>query len=100
MRDGLSSLFTEGEIDGACAGLHLSLRLPWPLERVTQLRQRCLLAGVRFDTLQEIENGSEMPWRQNNQDAVMFFGFGGLQVQQLRKVLNVLEQEMQALLPH
>ncbi|MDL4619273.1 PLP-dependent aminotransferase family protein [Citrobacter amalonaticus] len=99
LRDGLSSLFTEGEIDGACAGLHLSLRLPWSQDRVTQLRQRCLLAGVRFDTLQEIENGSETPWRKNNQDGVMFFGFGGLQVQQLRKVLSVLEQEMRALLP-
>ncbi|MDA8498239.1 MocR-like pyridoxine biosynthesis transcription factor PdxR [Citrobacter sp. Igbk 17] len=98
LRDGLSALFPEGKIDGASAGLHLSLRINWSPDIIAKLRQRCLRAGVRFDTLQEIENGSETAWRQKNSDAVMFFGFGGLQVPHLRKVLNVLEQEMCALL--
>ncbi|MDA8510400.1 MULTISPECIES: PLP-dependent aminotransferase family protein [unclassified Citrobacter] len=98
LRDGLSALFPEGKIDGASAGLHLSLRINWSPDVIAKLRQRCLQAGVRFDTLQEIENGSETAWRQKNSDAVMFFGFGGLQVPHLRKVLNVLEQEMCALL--
>ncbi|MEG3589119.1 PLP-dependent aminotransferase family protein [Citrobacter youngae] len=98
LRDGLSALFPEGKIDGATAGLHLSLRIDWSPDVIAKLRQRCLQAGVRFDTLQEIENGSETAWRQKNSDAVMFFGFGGLQVPHLRKVLNVLEQERCALL--
>ena len=98
LRDGLSALFPEGKIDGATAGLHLSLRIDWSPDVIAKLRQRCLQAGVRFDTLQEIENGSETAWRQKNSDAVMFFGFGGLQVPHLRKVLNVLEQERRALL--
>lgn len=98
LRDGLSALFPEGKIDGATAGLHLSLRINWSPDVIAQLRQRCLRAGVRFDTLQEIENGSETAWRQQNSDAVMFFGFGGLQMPHLRKVLNILEQERCALL--
>lgn len=98
LRDGLSALFPEGKIDGATAGLHLSLRIDWSPDVIAKLRQRCLQAGVRFDTLQEIENGSETAWRQKNSDAVMSFGFGGLQVPHLRKVLNVLEQERCALL--
>lgn len=98
LRDGLSALFPEGKIDGATAGLHLSLRINWSPDVIAKLRQRCLRAGVRFDTLQEIENGSETAWRQQNSDAVMFFGFGGLQMPHLRKVLNILEQERCALL--
>jgi GntR family transcriptional regulator/MocR family aminotransferase len=53
-----------------------------------------LLAGIRFDTLPDIENGSEAAWREENNDAVMFFGFGGLQIQQIKRVLAVLEQAL------
>ncbi|NCB88042.1 MAG: PLP-dependent aminotransferase family protein, partial [Gammaproteobacteria bacterium] len=57
-------------------------------------QQCCLLAGIRFDTLPDIENGSEAAWRKENSDTVIFFGFGGLQIQQINKVLTVLEQAL------
>ncbi|MHC3040379.1 PLP-dependent aminotransferase family protein, partial [Klebsiella pneumoniae] len=63
-------------------------------EFITRLQQCCLLTGIRFDTLPDIENGSEAAWRKENSDAVMFFGFGGLQIQQINKVLTVLEQAL------
>lgn len=91
LRDGLSSLFSAGKIAGATAGLHLSLRIDRHPDTIARLQQRCLLAGIRFDTLPDIENGSEAVWRKENRDAVMFFGFGGLQIQQINKVLSVLE---------
>ncbi|MEG0098759.1 MAG: PLP-dependent aminotransferase family protein [Citrobacter sp.] len=94
LRDGLSALFPDGKIDGAAAGLHLSLRVDRSPDIITTLQQRCLLAGVRFDTLQDIENGSEEIWRKESSDAVMFFGFGGLQLPQINKVLRVLEQAL------
>lgn len=94
LRDGLSALFPEGKIAGATAGLHLSLRIAWSPEIIARLQQRCLLAGIRFDTLPDIENGSEAAWREENSDAVMFFGFGGLQLQQIKRVLAVLEQAL------
>ncbi|ECG8594115.1 PLP-dependent aminotransferase family protein [Salmonella enterica subsp. salamae] len=97
LRTGLTTLFSEGEIGGASAGLHLSLRIPWPSAIVAQLRQRCLRAGIRFDTLMEIENGSEIAWRKENHETVMLFGFGGLPVQQIRRVLAVLQQERETL---
>ena len=94
LRDGLSTLFPEGKIAGATAGLHLSLRIARHTEFIARLQQSCLLAGIRFDTLPDIENGSEAAWRKENSDAVMFFGFGGLQIQQINKVLTVLEQAL------
>ncbi|MEG2990051.1 MAG: PLP-dependent aminotransferase family protein [Citrobacter sp.] len=94
LRDGLSALFPDGKIDGAAAGLHLSLRVDRSPDIITTLQQRCLLAGVRFDTLQDIENGSEEIWRKESSDTVMFFGFGGLQLPQINKVLRVLEQAL------
>ena len=94
LRDGLSTLFPEGKIAGATAGLHLSLRIARHTEFIARLQQSCLLAGIRFDTLPDIENGSEATWRKENSDAVMFFGFGGLQIQQINKVLTVLEQAL------
>lgn len=97
LRTGLTTLFSEGEIGGASAGLHLSLRIPWPSAIVAQLRQRSLRAGIRFDTLMEIENGSEIAWRKENHETVMLFGFGGLPVQQIRRVLAVLQQERETL---
>lgn len=30
LRTGLAALFSEGELGGVSAGLHLSLRIPWP----------------------------------------------------------------------
>ncbi|ECG8590726.1 PLP-dependent aminotransferase family protein [Salmonella enterica subsp. salamae] len=97
LRTGLATLFSEGEIGGASAGLHLSLRIPWPPSVVAQLRQRCLRAGIRFDTLMEMENGSEIAWREAHHETVILFGFGGLPIQQIRRVLTVLEQETAAL---
>lgn len=97
LRDGLSALFPNGKIDGATAGLHLSLRITSPSGVIAKLQERCLRAGIRFDTLQDIENGSETVWRKENNDTVMFFGFGGLQLQQINKVLMGIEQ---ALLQH
>ncbi|HGY3714854.1 TPA: PLP-dependent aminotransferase family protein [Citrobacter gillenii] len=94
LRDGLSALFPDGKIDGATAGLHLSLRIDRAPDVIATLQQRCLQAGVRFDTLQDIENGSEEIWRKENSDAVMFFGFGGLQLPQINRVLRVLEQAL------
>ncbi len=97
LRTGQTTLFSDGEIGGASAGLHLSLRIPWPSAVVAQLRQRSLRAGIRFDTLMEIENGSEIAWRKENHETVMLFGFGGLPVQQIRRVLTVLQQERETL---
>lgn len=94
LRDGLSVLFPSGKIAGATAGLHLSLRVDRHPDMIARLQQRCLLAGIRFDTLPDIENGSGAAWRRENSDAVMFFGFGGLQIQQIKKVLSVLEQAL------
>lgn len=94
LRDGLSVLFPSGKIAGATAGLHLSLRVDRHSDMIARLQQRCLLAGIRFDTLPDIENGSGAAWRRENSDAVMFFGFGGLQIQQIKKVLSVLEQAL------
>ncbi|ESE84319.1 GntR family transcriptional regulator [Salmonella enterica subsp. houtenae serovar 50:g,z51:- str. 01-0133] len=45
----------------------------------------------------EIENGSEIAWRKENLETVMLFGFGGLPVQQIRRVLAVLQQERETL---
>lgn len=94
LRDGLSALFPDGKIDGATAGLHLSLHIDRSPDVIALLQQRCLQAGVRFDTLQDIENGSEEIWRKENNAGVMFFGFGGLQLPQINKVLRVLEQAL------
>lgn len=94
LRDGLSALFPDGKIGGATAGLHLSLRIDRAPEVIATLQQRCLQAGVRFDTLQDIENGSEENWRKENNAGVMFFGFGGLQLPQINRVLRVLEQAL------
>ncbi len=94
LRNGLCTLFPDGRIDGATAGLHLSLRVAWSADIMATLQERCLQAGVRFDTLQNIENGSESAWRKENSDEVAFFGFGGLQIPQIRKVLMVLEQAL------
>ncbi|ECG1193109.1 PLP-dependent aminotransferase family protein [Salmonella bongori] len=97
LRTGLAALFSEGELGGVSAGLHLSLRIPWPPSRVAQLRQRCLHAGIRFDTITEIENGSEIIWQKENRETVMLFGFGGLPIQQIHRVLAVLEREIETL---
>ncbi|EPE0972498.1 PLP-dependent aminotransferase family protein [Salmonella bongori] len=97
LRTGLAALFSEGELGGVSAGLHLSLRIPWPPSRVAQLRQRCLHAGIRFDTIMEIENGSEIIWQKENRETVMLFGFGGLPIQQIHRVLAVLEREIETL---
>ncbi|MFQ0833911.1 PLP-dependent aminotransferase family protein [Citrobacter gillenii] len=94
LRDGLSALFPDGKIGGATAGLHLSLRIDRSADVIATLQQRCLQAGVRFDTLQDIENGSEENWRKENNAGVMFFGFGGLQLPQINRVLRVLEQAL------
>lgn len=97
LRNGLVNLFSEGEIGGESAGLHLSLHLPWPVEVTARLRQLCLRAGVRFDTLMEIENGSETAWHSENDDTVLLFGFGSLPVPQISRVLTVLKQAKEEL---
>lgn len=89
---GLTAIFPEGEIWGTFAGLHLTLLVPYPAAIVAQFRQRCLQAGVRFDTLAELENGSEGPWNETFHGSVLFFGFGALNVPQLKKVLDVLRK--------
>lgn len=97
LRQGLQRLFPEGEVWGHAAGLHLTLITPLSVDFIQQLRQRCLQAGVRFDTLLELANGSESAWADGHSSSVLFFGFGSLNVQQLNKVLLVVEQQLQLL---
>lgn len=97
LHEGLLRLFPEGKIWGHAAGLHLTLITPLPVEFIQTLRQRCLRAGVRFDTLNEMANGSESLWQQMNNQSVILFGFGSLNLQQLQKVLTVIDQEMNSL---
>ncbi|MEX3240902.1 hypothetical protein [Serratia quinivorans] len=52
------------------------------------------MQGVRFDTLRELENGSETTWRAGGHSSPIFFGFGNLNSQQLKKVLLVIEQQL------
>lgn len=63
-------------------------------EIIQQLRARCLLSAVRFDTLHELKNGSEDVWEGHSAETAIFFGFGGLNGTQLQKVLMVIEQEL------
>ncbi len=97
LHKGLQRLFPEGKIWGHMAGLHLALITPLGGEFVQQLQQACLRHGVRFDTLHELENGSETEWRNSCSQSVIFFGFGGLNLQQLNKVLIFIEQQLENL---
>ncbi|MGL5386162.1 MAG: PLP-dependent aminotransferase family protein [Enterobacterales bacterium] len=97
LRQGLQRLFPEGKIWGHAAGLHLTLLTPLCADFIQQLRQRCLQGGVRFDTLPELANGSESAWAEFGHPSVLFFGFGSLNIQQLNKVLQVVEQQLQLL---
>lgn len=94
LHEGLLRLFPEGKIWGHAAGLHLTLITPLSGEFIQKLRKRCLRAGVRFDSLNEIANGSEFLWQKMNNQSVILFGFGSLNLQQLQKVLVVIEQEI------
>lgn len=92
LRKELQRLFPEGKIWGYTAGLHLTLITSLSGGFIQQLRQECLLLKVRFDTLDELANGSEVAWKKINQQSVVFFGFGGLNLQQLQKVILTIEQ--------
>ncbi|CAI1884921.1 HTH-type transcriptional regulatory protein gabR [Serratia quinivorans] len=94
LRKGLKRLFPEGQLWGHAAGLHLTLITSMTDDVIQRLRQRCLQAGVRFDTLRELENGSETTWRAGGHSSPIFFGFGNLNSQQLKKVLLVIEQQL------
>lgn len=91
---GLQHLFPQGKIWGHYAGLHLTLMTSLSAEIIQQLRARCLLSAVRFDTLHELKNGSEDVWEGHSAETAIFFGFGGLNATQLQKVLMVIEQEL------
>lgn len=93
LHEGLLRLFPEGKIWGHAAGLHLTLITPLSVEFIQTLRQRCLRAGVRFDTLNEMANGSECLWQQMNNQSVILFGFGSLNLQQLQKYLPLLSRK-------
>lgn len=92
LHKGLKQLFPEGFVWGTNSGLHLSLIAPYSEEYVKRLRKRCLEAGLRFDTLNELQNGSELKWKENGFSA-MFFGFGDLSIQKISQMLIIIKKE-------
>ncbi len=91
--DGLLRIFPLGRILGVAAGIHLALSCPFDYQTARALRERCLRANVRFDTLEELSNGSERAWLQDNANPLLFFGFGALNCRQLAQVLAVIQRE-------
>lgn len=92
LAQGLAAIFPDSEIWGTSAGLHLTLLMPHSHSVVAQYRQRCLQAGVRFDTMAELANGSETAWKAAFSRSALFFGFGALNISQLKTVLNVMRK--------
>ncbi|AWH88198.1 MocR-like pyridoxine biosynthesis transcription factor PdxR [Limnobaculum parvum] len=92
--EGLQRIFPQGRILGIENGLHLTLVCPLTVKQVEQLRERCLLENIRFDTLVELANGSEVAWLKTVSSPLLFFGFGGLNQQQLLHVLAVIELQV------
>lgn len=97
LQAGLLELFQHGRILNSQTGLHLTLAPNISPQDVEQLRCRCLAAGVRFDTLEQVGNGSELAYVKENESALMLFGFGGINRADIKRALTILTREFAAL---
>ncbi|WP_159566284.1 PLP-dependent aminotransferase family protein [Budvicia diplopodorum] len=95
LQSGLLELFPDGRILNSQTGLHLSLDPHISPQCVEQLRARCLAAGVRFDTLKQLGNGSELAYEKESGAVLMFFGFGGINRADIQRALVVLKRELE-----
>ncbi|QBJ33615.1 PLP-dependent aminotransferase family protein [Hafnia alvei] len=90
LREGLMTLFPSATLLGTSSGLHITLKTSLSAQTVSQLRERCLREGVRFDTLGSMCNGSENTYLAENQDTLMLFGFSALSQGHIRLALEII----------
>ncbi|MDN6450390.1 MAG: PLP-dependent aminotransferase family protein, partial [Enterobacterales bacterium] len=90
LREGLMTLFPSATLLGTSSGLHITLKTSLSAHTVSQLRERCLREGERFDTLGSMCNGSENAYLAENQDTLMLFGFSALSQGHIRLALEII----------